>query len=115
VVERGAGPLVEVGILPSRARSVVALARGTAEGALRLDLRADMTRTMTALRSIPGIGPWTAELIAMRALGWPDAFPSGHGALLRDLGETSAARAAKHSMQWQPWRSYAVMHLWRQG
>ncbi len=115
VVERGAAALVEVGILPSRARSVVALARGIAEGALRLDLRADMARTMAALRSIPGIGPWTAELIAMRALGWPDAFPSGDGALLRVLGETSAARAAKRSVQWQPWRSYAVMHLWRQG
>ena len=65
------------------------------------------------LRFGPGGEAHEAELIAMRALGWPDAFPASDGVILRAMNETSPVRAAARSAQWQPWRSYAVMHLWR--
>jgi AraC family transcriptional regulator of adaptative response / DNA-3-methyladenine glycosylase II len=72
--------------------------------------------TITALRALPGIGDWTAQYIAMRALRWPDAFPSGDVALHKALGvqgQKQAARAAEEqSALWRPWRSYAVLRAW---
>ncbi|MDQ6618934.1 MAG: helix-turn-helix domain-containing protein [Pseudomonadota bacterium] len=110
----GATVVATLGILPSRARTLVALAHRVAQRTIVLDSGSDVQATMRTLRSVPGIGEWTAEIIAMRALGWPDAFPASDVALLRALGENTAARAKVTSAQWQPWRSYAVMHLWRQ-
>ena len=67
------------------------------------------------LTEIPGIGNWTAEYVAMRALGEPDAFPAGDVALQSAL-EISGARAAEmRSEPWRPWRSYATMYLWMMG
>jgi len=66
-----------------------------------------------ALEALPGIGAWTAQYIAMRALGWPDAFPASDLVVLKALGETRPARAAIRSEAWRPWRAYAVLHLWR--
>lgn len=69
------------------------------------------------LVAIPGIGTWTAEYIAMRALGEPDAFPSSDLGVRRALGQdgrpVSAGEAERRAEQWRPWRSYAVLHLWR--
>jgi AraC family transcriptional regulator of adaptative response / DNA-3-methyladenine glycosylase II len=65
------------------------------------------------LAELPGIGPWTAQYIAMRALRWPDAFPKEDIAILNSLGGVTAKRAEEISQAWQPWRSYAVIHLWR--
>ena len=65
--------------------------------------------TITALRSIPGIGPWTANYIAMRALRWPDAYPENDLVLDRRGGSAEAAE------RWRPWRSYAAMYLWNYG
>jgi AraC family transcriptional regulator of adaptative response / DNA-3-methyladenine glycosylase II len=59
------------------------------------------------------VGPWTAEYIAMRALSWPDAFPLPDTGLAKALGETSRSRALARAQAWRPWRSYAVMHLWK--
>ena len=59
------------------------------------------------------MGPWTAEYIAMRALGWPDAFPPGDVAVMKALGTRDARVAVRRSEAWRPWRAYAVMHLWR--
>ncbi len=109
----GPSGLRRLGILPARARTLVAVAKAVVDGSLTLDSRADVGRTRAVLRALPGIGPWTAEIIAMRALGWPDAFPAGDLGLLRSLGMTSARRAEAASRAWRPWRSYAVMHLWR--
>jgi len=58
------------------------------------------------------VGPWTSEVIAMRALGAPDAFPAGDLGVLRALGVTSVRAAERRAEAWRPWRSYAVMHLW---
>ncbi len=61
----------------------------------------------------PGIGPWTAHYIAMRALRWPDAFPKEDIAVRNNLGGVTAKEAEALSQAWRPWRSYAVMHIWR--
>ena len=69
---------------------------------------------MERLQALPGIGNWTAEYIAMRALAWPDAFPSGDFGVRSALGGVTAAQARKHAEAWRPWRAYAVVHLWAQ-
>jgi AraC family transcriptional regulator of adaptative response / DNA-3-methyladenine glycosylase II len=105
--------MAALGILPARARTLVALAKAVAEGELDLRFGAPADATREALQRIAGIGPWTAEYIAMRALGWPDAFPAGDHAVLKALGATRATQALKASEAWRPWRAYAVMHLWK--
>ncbi len=64
------------------------------------------------LVALPGIGPWTANYIAMRALRWPDAFPKEDIVLRKRLGGVTAATAEALSQPWRPWRSYATLHLW---
>jgi AraC family transcriptional regulator of adaptative response / DNA-3-methyladenine glycosylase II len=105
--------LSELGLLPSRARTVIALAAAVAQGSLDLRTGADVDAVRATLASIPGIGPWTTEYVVMRALGWPDAFVAGDLVVLKALGETRPARAIERSEAWRPWRAYAVMHLWR--
>jgi AraC family transcriptional regulator of adaptative response / DNA-3-methyladenine glycosylase II len=67
---------------------------------------------MADLERLPGIGPWTAAYVAMRALGAPDAFPDGDLALRRALGGISGRDARARADAWRPWRAYAAMHLW---
>jgi AraC family transcriptional regulator, regulatory protein of adaptative response / DNA-3-methyladenine glycosylase II len=103
------------GIVAARARSIIALAEAQGSGELCLDGCAhgypdDTIRRLTAL---PGIGPWTAHYIAMRALRWPDAFPHDDVAVRNNLGGVTAKEAEALSQPWRPWRSYAVMHVWR--
>ena len=64
---------------------------------------------------IPGIGAWTAQYVAMRALGEPNAFPSSDLGLLRALSLDSAREVERRAEPWQPWRAYAAMYLWRMG
>src|SRR6266480_1684129 len=66
----------------------------------------------SGLRVVPGIGAWTAEYIAMRAFGEPDAFPSGDLVLRRTTGARTARELERRSQAWRPWRAYAVMLLW---
>ena len=101
------------GIIAARARAIVALAGELAAGRLHLDPSADIEATLSALERIPGIGPWTAHYIAMRALAWPDAFPHPDVAVLKAMKETNARGAAKLAERWRPWRAYAVLHLWK--
>ncbi len=100
--------LARLGVLPARARTLVALARAVEQGDVALDGSIDAEATVARLCEITGIGDWTAQYIAMRALGWPDAFPSGDLVLRRALGRE--ARAVAES--WRPWRAYAAMHIW---
>lgn len=104
--------VAEVGIIRSRAHAIIELARALVEK--RLDLRpgVDVERTVSALCQIPGIGPWTAEYVAMRALGWPDAFPASDLGLRKALGGASEKEALTTAETWRPWRSYAAIHLW---
>ncbi|MBA3342753.1 MAG: helix-turn-helix domain-containing protein [Gemmatimonadaceae bacterium] len=105
--------LTELGIVQSRARSIIALAAEMASGQLKLEAGVNPHETIERLMKISGIGRWTADYIAMRALRWPDAFPKEDIALRRKLGGVSAARAEVLSQPWRPWRSYATLHLWQ--
>jgi AraC family transcriptional regulator, regulatory protein of adaptative response / DNA-3-methyladenine glycosylase II len=110
-----AGPdrLRSFGIMPSRAAALHSIATAIAEG--RVDLEALRTvpgeEAQAALDALPGIGPWTAAYIRMRALGDRDAFPAADLGVLKALRAT-AAEAERRSRRWSPWRAYATMHLW---
>lgn len=104
--------LGRLGIVRQRQAAMQALAREARDGRLRLHAGADVPATLVALQALPGIGDWTAQYIAMRALRWPDAFPSGDIALQKALGVSGAKAAAQASHAWQPWRSYAVLRAW---
>jgi len=106
--------LEDVGVLPSRAQTIRTLARHAASGALTLDGTADRDATVNALVALPGIGPWTAEYIAMRALGDPDAFPTGDRVLMQMTGDRTAGALTARAESWRPWRSYALMLLWHE-
>ncbi len=99
-----------------RRRALLALATALARGELVIDAGADRTAARRELLELPGIGPWTAEYIAMRALRDPDAFPAsdlGVRHALRRLGlDSSPASAEAIAEHWRPYRSYAVQHLW---
>ena len=105
--------IAALGIAPLRARAIMAFAQASLDGKLRLSPGADVERALAALRSLPGVGDWTAHYITMRAMHWPDAFPPGDVAVLKALHEKRAANAMARAEAWRPWRSYAVMHLWK--
>ncbi len=104
-----------IGITGARIAAIRALATAVAER--RLDLSAPADELTAALEALPGIGAWTAQYIALRALGEPDAFPASDIVLRRMAaagGKALTPRAlAARAEIWRPWRSYAVMHLWR--
>jgi AraC family transcriptional regulator of adaptative response / DNA-3-methyladenine glycosylase II len=105
--------IARIGMPGARARTVVALARAVADGRVVLMPNADIEATLAALRALPGVGEWTAQYIAMRALAWPDAFPHTDLGVMKALGETTARRVLAAGEAWRPWRAYAVMHLWQ--
>jgi AraC family transcriptional regulator of adaptative response / DNA-3-methyladenine glycosylase II len=107
--------LGQLGIVRQRQAAIVALAQAVAQGRLALDGNPDVPATVAALKALPGIGDWTAQYIAMRALRWPDAFPAGDVALQKALGVASEREAERVSQAWKPWRSYAVVRAWHQG
>jgi AraC family transcriptional regulator of adaptative response / DNA-3-methyladenine glycosylase II len=114
VARASVGDIARHGIVAARARSIIALAKAQESGALCLDGGAhhNPDASMRLLGELPGIGPWTAHYIAMRALRWPDAFPKEDIAVRNNLGGVTATQAEALSQPWRPWRSYAVMHVW---
>jgi len=102
-----------LGIVRQRVRALQALAGAVAAGRIALHRGAAAEPTLDALRALPGVGEWTAQLIAMRALAWPDAFPATDVGLLKALGTRDPAVAAQRAEAWRPWRAYAVMRLWQ--
>jgi AraC family transcriptional regulator of adaptative response / DNA-3-methyladenine glycosylase II len=105
--------LTNIGLTGARAATIRALARAVCDRRLTFDGIVDSDVFLSRLCEIPGIGKWTAQYVAMRALGEPDAFPSGDLGLLRAMSFTSA-RELEHSAEaWRPWRAYAAMYLWR--
>jgi AraC family transcriptional regulator, regulatory protein of adaptative response / DNA-3-methyladenine glycosylase II len=103
--------LESVGLTGARATAVRALATSVANGDLELGLGADPVAAREVLMALPGIGPWTTEYIALRALGDPDAWPAGDAVLQRATG-LDAARLAARAEAWRPWRAYAALHIW---
>jgi AraC family transcriptional regulator, regulatory protein of adaptative response / DNA-3-methyladenine glycosylase II len=109
--------IAKLGIVSARANAIIAIAQKVASGELDLSPNALVEAVIASLQTIKGIGPWTAHYIAMRALSWPDAFPPQDVAILNalDLPNTKAGQRDADALAeaWRPWRSYAVMHLWR--
>ena len=105
-----------LGIIRQRQAAIAALAQVVASGQLVLSSQVDMPNAVAALKALPGVGDWTAQYIAMRALRWPDAFPAADVALHKILGvqglKHPARLAEAASSAWQPWRSYAVIRVW---
>jgi AraC family transcriptional regulator of adaptative response / DNA-3-methyladenine glycosylase II len=104
-----------LGVAGPRAVAIRELAAAIAEGAIRLEPGADPVAVIADLKRLPGVGDWTAHSIAMRALRWPDAFPTGDLGLLKALGESSVRKLDAIAESWRPWRAYAAMHLWKSG
>jgi AraC family transcriptional regulator, regulatory protein of adaptative response / DNA-3-methyladenine glycosylase II len=108
--------LTEIGLTRARAECVIALARAVADGTLP-ELRGDVgchdhSSFLRRFVELPGIGPWTAEYVAMRALRWPDAFPAGDLGLRKAMGGLTSAKLRDASEPWRPWRAYAAQQLW---
>jgi AraC family transcriptional regulator of adaptative response / DNA-3-methyladenine glycosylase II len=107
--------IASIGLTQKRAATLHKLACEVAKGAINLEASADPFVTITALKALPGIGDWTAQYIAMRALHWPDAFPAGDLAL-RKLAVKDQMLSENQllavSERWRPWRGYAAMYLW---
>lgn len=108
--------LGQLGIVRQRQAAIVGIAQAVADKRLQLHSGADVHATLEALKALPGIGDWTAQYIAMRALRWPDAFPAGDVALHKAMGvqglKNPAREAELASNAWKPWRSYAVIRAW---
>ncbi|MFC0266640.1 DNA-3-methyladenine glycosylase 2 family protein [Kushneria aurantia] len=104
-----ADALTELGLTRMKARAICHLARAVSDGALRLTPEAPLDATLSALQAIPGIGDWSAQMVAMRALDWPDAWPAGDLVLRRCV---DALGPATDPADWSPWRAYAAMRLW---
>ena len=101
----------------ARRRAVTGLAAAVIDGSLGLDAGTDRDEARRRLLALPGIGPWTVEYVAMRALGDPDAFPAGDLWLRRSLaslgGPDDGPGLLRVAARWRPWRAYAALHLWR--
>ena len=98
--------LASIGLPRARAETIQALARAVCSGIV------DSEAFLTRLREIAGIGKWTAQYVAMRALGEPDAFPCGDLGLLHALKLESSRELEERAEAWRPWRAYAAMYLW---
>jgi len=104
--------LSRLGVPGARRRCLHGVARAVASGSLALDGAASLEDAVARLTALPGIGPWTGQYVAMRALGEPDAFPAGDLALKKETGLSEAA-LLRRAEAWRPWRAYAALLLWR--
>ena len=104
-----------VGLPKTRAVALRRLAQACNDRQVRLEPGVDAEHALAKLTGLPGVGDWTAQYIAMRALGEPDAFPVSDLGLLKAAGGGTALKPAqlrKLAERWRPWRAYAAMHLW---
>jgi AraC family transcriptional regulator of adaptative response / DNA-3-methyladenine glycosylase II len=108
--------IAELGIIRTRANAIVEIAKAWPELSERMHGATSPEPFTEALCELPGIGPWTAHYIAMRAMSWPDAFPPNDVAVLKamkHLFNTQSQREADvQAAAWRPWRAYAVLRLW---
>jgi AraC family transcriptional regulator, regulatory protein of adaptative response / DNA-3-methyladenine glycosylase II len=104
--------LAKLGLRSAVAASIRSLAAEVAKGRICLEPGCDPQQNVAALVACPGIGPWTAQYTAMRALRWPDAFPEGDLGLVKASGEISSRALRSAAEAWRPWRAYAAMYLW---
>jgi AraC family transcriptional regulator of adaptative response / DNA-3-methyladenine glycosylase II len=112
IAKAAASEIAQIGLPGKRAETLRALAQAMASGALRLEPGGRVEETMAQLVRLPGIGEWTAQYIAMRALSWPDAFPHTDLGIQKALAETNPKKTLEMAERWRPWRAYAALHLW---
>ncbi|MEM9490357.1 MAG: DNA-3-methyladenine glycosylase 2 family protein, partial [Myxococcota bacterium] len=109
--------LAGIGLTTRRANTVREVARAVLRGAVGFDRDEELDVFVARWVAVPGVGPWTAQYIAMRALGHGDAFPDGDLVLRRaaaPAGQPLSARELRTRAEaWRPWRAYAAIHLWR--
>lgn len=105
--------LASMGIIKTRASTLINVAEACIQGTFPLEPVLVPQEAIAMLTAQPGISKCTAHYIAMRALRWPDAFPKEDVVLRKNLGGVSASRTEEISQAWRPWRSYAVMHIWK--
>jgi len=108
--------LDNIGMPAKRLAALQHLACAVADGRLQLDIAAGSEELVRQLCELPGIGPWTAEYIALRGFGAPDAFPSADLGLLKAPlwgGPITASELAARAEAWRPWRAYAAIHIWQ--
>jgi AraC family transcriptional regulator of adaptative response / DNA-3-methyladenine glycosylase II len=110
--EVSADEIASLGIIGGRSRCIAALAKAVRERTVILGSAADVESQIEGLMRLPGIGPWTAQYIAMRALRWPDAFPGADLMLLR-AARLNAKQLHARAESWRPWRAYATHYLWQ--
>jgi AraC family transcriptional regulator of adaptative response / DNA-3-methyladenine glycosylase II len=113
VARAEASALAALGIVRQRVTALQALARAVADGDVQLEPGLPVEPTLAHLLALPGIGPWTAQLIALRVLNWPDAFPASDLGLLKAMHVREPAQAEARAEAWRPWRSYAVIRWWQ--
>ncbi len=106
--------ICSLGIMERRAETIIALAKAISKGELLLEPGNRVEGTLRQLRKILGIGEWTAQYLAMRALSWPDAFPHTDLGICKALGEKNPGKVLEMTEKWRPWRAYAALHLWAQ-
>jgi AraC family transcriptional regulator of adaptative response / DNA-3-methyladenine glycosylase II len=108
--------VASLGMPVKRADAIRELSRAVAAGEIDLTPTADGDATRAALVAIPGVGPWTASYVAMRALRDPDAFLPGDLGVRKAMARLgvgdSPAAIERRASAWRPWRSYALQHLW---
>jgi AraC family transcriptional regulator of adaptative response / DNA-3-methyladenine glycosylase II len=114
VVAAGAERIVKIGMPMTRATAIHALAQAIVAGDVRLDSASELDAFVARLVALPGIGPWTAHYLAMRALHLPDAFPASDLGIQKALRRAGPKLAEARAEAWRPYRSYAVIHLWTQ-
>jgi AraC family transcriptional regulator of adaptative response / DNA-3-methyladenine glycosylase II len=112
VVAAGADRIGRLGMPRTRGIAIHTFAREVASGALQLDAACELDRFVAQLVELPGIGPWTAHYLAMRALHVPDAFPAADLGVQKALRRAGARAAEARAEAWRPYRAYAVLHLW---
>ncbi len=104
--------IARLGIVGKRAETLIALSKAVASGALHLEPGSRVEETLKELHKIPGIGEWTVQYIAMRALSWPDAFPHTDLGVKKALATHDPKKILELAEKWRPWRAYATLHLW---
>jgi 3-methyladenine DNA glycosylase/8-oxoguanine DNA glycosylase len=109
--------LSKIGLPASRAETIRRFATAIHRGEVALTFSSSLEATIEELTSLPGIGPWTANYIAMRAMGEPDAFPSSDLILRRAAADRSGetlpeSQLLERAEAWRPWRAYAALYLW---
>lgn len=112
VVAAGPERIGKLGMPRTRASAIHALASAIVHGTVALDGARELPAFVEQLCALPGIGPWTAHYLAMRALHVPDAFPAADLGVQKALGMKGGKAAELHAEAWRPYRAYAVLHLW---